>query len=216
VLVHGENIRFAELVSSRDVEKIKEFFSDYQIIAIDEAQMIPDIGNVLKLLVDHVPDTAVIATGSSSFHVSQKTGEPLTGRKRTLVLYPISQEELKHDNTSYDLDRRLEEFLVFGSYPEVLSADSRKKIEVLQELTDSYLLKDIFALDRIKSSHMFLSLLRLLAHQISNEARLLLTVLNQIVQPFVLINPFLAYLFRNKKTRFFKRGQVMSRSLSCY
>ena len=147
MLEHGENIRFAELVTSGDVEKIKGFFSEYQIIAIDEAQIIPDIGNALKILVDHLPDTdtVIIATGSSSFDLSQRTGEPLTGRKRTLILFPVSQDELKHDFTRYDLDRRLEEFLVFGAYPEVLSADSRKeKIEILQELTDSYLLKDIW------------------------------------------------------------------------
>ncbi len=170
VIEHGENIRFAELVTSGDVERIKGFFSEYQIIAIDEAQMIPDIGNALKLLIDHVPDTVVIAAGSSSFELSQNTGEPLNGRKRTLILFPIAQDELKHDCTRYDLDRRLEEFLVFGAYPEVLSADSRKeKIEILQELSDSYLLKDIFALERIKSSHTFLNFLRLLAFQIGNE-----------------------------------------------
>lgn len=101
VLEHGENIRFAELITSGDVENIKRFFSEYQIIAIDEAQMIPDMGNALKLLTDHLPDAAVIAAGSSSFNLSQKTGEPLmTGRKRTLVLFPVAQDELTHELAS--------------------------------------------------------------------------------------------------------------------
>ena len=170
LLETGDNVRFAELIASRDLVKFKELTMDYDIIAIDEAQMIPNIGFSLKLLVDYIPDTIFIATGSSSFKLSQKTGEPLTGRKRTVVLYPLAQDELIHDLTKYELYSRLEEFLLYGSYPEVLAADSRnEKIEIITELTDSYLLKDILTLEQIKSSKIILDLLRLLAFQIGNQ-----------------------------------------------
>lgn len=169
----GENIRIAEILTSMDVSLLREFAEGYEIVAIDEAQMIPNVGKNLKLLVDQCPETQFIATGSSSFELSQQLGEPLTGRKRTLVLYPLSQKELKNHYTRSELKERLEDFMIFGSYPDVLNAKSRnEKIEVLQELTDSYLLKDIIALDKIRSSKTIINLLKLIAFQIGGQVSL--------------------------------------------
>jgi predicted AAA+ superfamily ATPase len=169
----GENVRIREILGSMDSTILKEFAEEYDIVAIDEAQVIPEIGNVLKLLVDQVPDTKFIATGSSSFELTQKLGEPLTGRKRTLLLYPLSQKELKSTFTRSELKEKLEEFLIFGTYPEVLSAKTKgEKIEIVRELADSYLLKDILALDKIRSSKTLVHLLKLLAFQVGSQVSL--------------------------------------------
>jgi predicted AAA+ superfamily ATPase len=166
----GENVRIREILGSMDITILKEFAEEYDIVAIDEAQLIPEIGNILKLLVDQVPDTKFIATGSSSFELTQKLGEPLTGRKRTLLLYPLSQKELKSTFTRSELKEKLEEFLLFGTYPEVLSAKTKgEKIEIVRELADSYLLKDILALDKIRSSKTLVHLLKLLAFQVGSQ-----------------------------------------------
>jgi len=162
----GDNIRIQELLSSQDFETILNYAEGYDIIAIDEAQNIPDIGQALKILIDNKPGVKIIATGSSSFDLSQKTGEPLTGRKRTITLFPLSMQELNKTFNKYELKEKLNDFLIFGTYPEVLTAETKKeKLEILDELVNSYLLKDIFTLENIKMSKTITDLLKLLAFQ---------------------------------------------------
>ncbi|MBU4495612.1 MAG: AAA family ATPase, partial [Acidobacteria bacterium] len=169
----GEDIRIQEIFESRDFNKIKEYARGFELIAIDEAQKINDVGVGLKILVDQVPGIHVIATGSSSFDLAGQVGEPLTGRKITLLLYPIAQMEMEKILNPFDLRRKLEEFLIFGSYPEVITAsDPQEKTRILTEISSSYLLKDILSLDRIKSPKVLLDLLRLLAFQIGAEVSL--------------------------------------------
>lgn len=169
----GDNIRTQRILSSQDFKEILEYASGYELLAIDEAQQIPNIGMGLKILVDQMPDLTIIATGSSSFDLAQKIGEPLTGRKKTVILYPLSQKELLDKYNQSELKEKLEDFLIFGSYPEVINAKSRaKKIEILGELVNSYLLKDILSLERIKSSQQLLDLLKLIAFQIGGEVSL--------------------------------------------
>jgi len=166
----GDNLRIRTLLSSGDFDEILEYAAGYDLIAIDEAQEIEGIGQALKIIVDHRPDIKIIATGSSSFNLSQKVGEPLTGRKITRILYPLSQQELLKENNRFELKEKLEEFLLFGSYPEVVTAQGRaKKIRLLNELVNSYLLKDLFQHETIKSPRILLQLLKLLAFQIGNE-----------------------------------------------
>lgn len=163
----GDNIRIQNLLGSQDFDKILSYAQGYDLIAIDEAQEIPNIGMALKILVDQVPNLSVIATGSSSFDLNQSIGEPLTGRKTTLTLYPLSQLELYNHFNKYELTQKLEEYLIFGAYPEILSAkDKAEKIILLNELVDSYLLKDILSLEKIKSSETLLNLVKLLSFQI--------------------------------------------------
>ena len=117
-------------------------------------------------------------TGSSSFELSQEIGEPLTGRKKTITLYPFSQSELLALYNKYELKEKLEDFLIFGSYPDVVLAKSKEeKIALLNELVDSYLLKDILKLDKIKFSKKLLNLLKLLAFQVGS-----LVSLNELAQ----------------------------------
>lgn len=169
----GEDVRIQEILEYQDFAKIREYASGYDLLAIDEAQKIRNVGQALKILVDQVPGIRVIATGSSSFDLAGQVGEPLTGRKITLTLYPVAQIELAGMLTPFELRERLEEFLIFGGYPEVAaSSDKKEKARILTEISSSYLLKDILALDRIKSSKIVMDLLRLLAFQIGSEVSL--------------------------------------------
>ena len=165
----GDNIRTQDVLSSQDFTKILDYASEYNLIAIDEAQQIPNIGMGLKIIVDQVDKIFVIATGSSSFDLSQQIGEPLTGRKKTITLYPISQKELRLQYNKHELKEKLDEFLIFGGYPDVVTAKTKKqKINILNELVDSYLLKDVLSLEKVKSSKVLLNLLKLLAFQVGN------------------------------------------------
>ena len=169
----GDDIRLSHLLGSGDLQRITAFAEGYDLVAIDEAQQIPGIGLGLKMLVDHRPELRIIATGSSSFDLAGAVGEPLTGRKRTVTLFPVSQLELRQELNAYDLGQRLEEFLIYGAYPEIVTTPGRKeKIELLEELVGSYLLKDVLALERIRSSRPLLELLKLVAFQIGGEVSL--------------------------------------------
>lgn len=169
----GDNIKTQTLLSSSDFEKIKDYAAGYDLVAIDEAQKIPKIGQSLKIMVDQIKDIKVIATGSASFELMGQIGEPLTGRKTTLTLYPISQIELSSLYNPSEIKERLEEWLVFGSYPEVITTSGKtQKVQLLEELVHSYLLKDVLELERVKSSKILLDLLRLLAFQTGSEVSL--------------------------------------------
>jgi len=169
----GDDVRIREVLGSQDLVRLREYVQGYDLVAIDEAQRIPQIGQGLKLIVDHLPEARVIATGSSSFELAGQVGEPLTGRKVTLTLYPVSQIELGSLYNPFDLKSRVEEFLVFGGYPEVVGVQGRtEKIRILSELAGSYLLKDILELDRIRNPKALLDLLRLLAFQVGKEVSL--------------------------------------------
>ncbi len=169
----GDDIRVHEVLGSQRLDLISEYVQGLDMVIIDEAQRVPHIGLALKMMVDHHPELKIIATGSSSFELAGQTGEPLTGRKRSLTLMPMSQMELCSLYNPYDLKQRLEEFLVFGSYPEVCTSDTiGSKTLVLNEITNSYLLKDILELERVKGSKILLDLLRLLAFQVGNEVAL--------------------------------------------
>lgn len=169
----GDNIRTQQILSSQDFNQILAYIEGYELLAIDEAQAIPNIGMGLKIIVDNVPGIRVIATGSSSFELAGQVGEPLTGRKSTINLYPIAQSELLSIYNRFELKEKLPKFLVFGAYPEVVMANNQAaQIEILTEIANSYLLKDILTLDRIKNSRTLLDLLKLLAFQMGSEVAL--------------------------------------------
>lgn len=169
----GENIRVQEILGSGDFEKIKEYVAGFDLIAIDEAQQIKNIGQGLKIIVDQIPGIKVVVTGSSSFDLANHVGEPLTGRKNTIIIYPFAQIELKESYNEFDLKQKLADFLIYGSYPDVFLAETKeKKIIVLNEIVDSYLLKDVLALDKIKKSKTLVDLVKLLALQIGSEVSL--------------------------------------------
>ncbi len=169
----GEDLDLQSVLAQRSVEIYQKYFSEYDLIAIDEAQVIPNIGESLKLLVDLFPNKYFIATGSSALFLNQQVGEPLTGRKWEYILYPLSILELSYTFSHYEVKRKLDEFLLFGLYPEVLKAGSaQQKKKILYELVNSYLLKDILMFERLKSSATLVKLLKLLAYQIGSEVSL--------------------------------------------
>ncbi len=134
---------------------------------------IKNIEQTLKILVDQIPDIKIIITGSSSFELAGQVGEPLTERKKTLTLYPIAHLELNDLYNRYELNEMLEKFLIYGTYPEIITANStHEKRELITEISQSYLLKDILELDKIKNSKNLIDLLRLLAFQIGSEVSL--------------------------------------------
>ena len=168
--VSGDELEVQEVLSKPVLENLIEFCEGAKLLVVDEAQRIPNIGWSIKLLVDSENDIHVILTGSSSFYLAGQVGEPLTGRKFTLTLYPLSVLELRKHFGAYWIKRNLEKLLIFGSYPEVLLASSvRQKRRVLEELVNSYLLKDILELEKVKSSNVLVQLLRLLAFQVGSE-----------------------------------------------
>lgn len=169
LMVHGENLDAAEILSSQRTSVLKRFIGNNKCLFIDEAQEIPDIGVNLKLIVDTIPEVAVLVSGSSGFDLRKKIGEPLVGRIQYFYLYQFS---LLETNAGDYLKQKetLEDQLIFGFYPQVYCAQTveEKKIE-LQSIRDGYLLKDILKLDNLKDSLFIFNLLRLLAFQIGND-----------------------------------------------
>lgn len=170
LLVSGEDITVQGYLASQSIEKLKAFVGSNSLLIVDEAQKVKNIGLNLKLIVDHMPDIRVIATGSSSFDLARSMGEPLTGRKSTLIQYPLSQLELTPIEQRHETEARLESRLVFGAYPEVvLLEDNREREQYLKEIVSSYLYKDILELEGIRQSTKIGRLLQLIAFQIGRE-----------------------------------------------
>ena len=139
-----------------------------RLVIIDEAQQIPDIGKKLKLIYDNRPDIQIIATGSSAFELQSHTAEPLTGRKKTLHLFPISYSEIVQNTSPLEARRLLDTRLVFGSYPEVVNKPGKEK-EALVEITTSYLYKDVLKMEGVRKPGHIEKLLKALALQVGSE-----------------------------------------------
>ena len=138
------------------------------IIFIDEAQRVQNIGITLKLLTDNFPDKQIVVTGSSALELSNSINEPLTGRKYEYVMFPISAEELI-DNHGAQVERRLlERRMIYGSYPEVITNEGDEK-EILTNIVGSYLYKDIFSFQDVRKPEIIEQLLQALALQIGSE-----------------------------------------------
>jgi len=169
----GDNQELRNLMESQQLSKISTLLGSYDLIFIDEAQRIPQIGYGLKLLVDAHPNISIIVTGSSSLDLSNKIGEPLTGRNKIRTLYPISVLELYQQLGGMEVAQMLESLLLFGSYPDVLNAKSKEdKVEYLLTIRDSYMLKDILEMESIRNPSKLSELLKLLAFQIGHEVSL--------------------------------------------
>ena len=170
LLLHGEDMEVVELLKRRSEQNYKQLTSGKKILIIDEAQAIPEIGMVLKLMIDRLKDITIIATGSSSFDLVNSTGEPLVGRNVVFYLYPIAQMELVSYENYLDTIRNLEERLIYGSYPELWHIDTLSEKEAyLKQMVNSYLLKDLLALEKIKGSSVLYKLLQLLAWQVGSQ-----------------------------------------------
>ncbi|MCK4987233.1 MAG: ATP-binding protein, partial [Desulfobacterales bacterium] len=173
LFVNGDDITARQFLESQSVENLKDFVGRHKYLIVDEAQYVRNIGLNLKLIVDHIPEIKVIATGSSSFDLAQNVGEPLTGRRFVLKLFPLAQMEISNLEKTHVTAANLETRLIYGSYPEVVTLrDNKLREEYLRELIASYLFKDILALEGIRYSDKLVRLLQLLAFQIGNEVSL--------------------------------------------
>lgn len=173
LVLNGDDMASHDLFTPITIENYKMNFRNVGLLVIDEAQKIPDIGKKLKLLVDNIQGIKILATGSSAFDMHNKLGEPLTGRKITFHLYQFSQLEYNKYENILETKSRLDHRLIYGSYPELIHIKSRQhQQEYLQELVNSYLLKDILEFDGIKNADKIRSLLRLIAFQIGSEVSL--------------------------------------------
>jgi len=170
LLVNADQLKYIDVLSSRDLKKIQSLVNGYDLLFIDEGQRIPDIGINLKILHDEIPELKVFVTGSSSFLLSNKVTEALTGRKKIYTLLPVSMQELALQFNKFELNDQLEERLIYGQYPEVITSKSlSEKEDYLHEITTSYLFKDILELESIRYPMKIRDLLKLLAFQVGSQ-----------------------------------------------
>lgn len=167
LFINADEIQYHDVLNSRDKKRLMQLVEGYQLIFIDEAQRITNIGINIKIIHDKLPSLKIILSGSSSFDLANKVQEPLTGRTRTFVLFPISFYELKSIYNTYELHSSLQDFMLFGGYPKLLNIrkNSDKKV-YLNELISAYLYKDILQLTQIKHADKLYNLLKLIAYQI--------------------------------------------------
>jgi len=170
LLLNGEDYDTQALLEERTSANYNRLFAKREILALDEAQNIPDIGRKIKLILDEVPGIHVIASGSSSFDLQNMAGEPLVGRSSAFYLTPFSHKELTSREDAVQIRQNLESRLIYGSFPEVTAMETaRDKEEYLREIVRAYLLKDILVLDGLRNSSKMLNLCRLIAFQAGNE-----------------------------------------------
>ena len=205
----GDDLDLQEILNSSRLSVIINALGGYDLVFIDEAQKVNNIGQAMNLLIDHKPETTIILSGSSSFNLSGKLGEPLTGRQNVYNLFPVSVLELVNHWGKMDLIRQLDNLMVFGSYPEVLTAvNNENRIKYLTNLRNSFLLKDILELENIRNPSKLFDLLRLLAFQIGsevslNELSLQLGIAKQTVEKYL---DLLEKVFIVKKVQGFSRN----------
>lgn len=170
LFLNGEDQDVQLLLATRTVANYKRILGNSKLLVIDEAQVIPEIGKILKLIIDSFKDLTVIASGSSAFDLSNQTGEPLTGRSFTYYLYPIAQLELAEYENGLQTTQNLEERLIFGSYPEIFQLETlAEKAQYLTDLIKSYLFKDILMYENVQNSNKLMELLKLIAFQVGAE-----------------------------------------------
>jgi uncharacterized protein len=167
---NGDDIDTHELFAKRSVANFKRIIGDHKMLIFDEAQEIADIGKKLKLIVDEFPHLKILVSGSSSFDLNNKTGEPLVGRAIFLRMHPFAQSEIEQQENAIETKGSLEDRLIYGSYPDVWKAKtSNDKKQYLKELVNAYLLKDVLSFDGIQKSDKLLNILKMLAFRVGSE-----------------------------------------------
>ncbi len=173
LFLNGEDADVQRNLANRSTLHYRALLGNCRLLIIDEAQKIPNIGAILKLMVDEIEGLKVIATGSSAFDMNRLFGEPLTGRRIALRLFPIAEMEWSTQENIIEQDAKMRERLIFGSYPELINLAGRaEKTEYLNDMVSSYLLKDILELEGIRHSGKVFDLLRLVAYQAGSEVSL--------------------------------------------
>ena len=170
LMVNADQSKYIDILSSRDLGKLRSLVAGYELLFIDEGQRIPEIGINLKILHDELPGLKILVTGSSSFLLSGRVSESLAGRKKIYTLLPVSMQELAGIYNPFELNDQLEERLIFGSYPEVINTvNFSGKEEYLRDISTSFIFKDILELEMIKYPLKIRDLLKLLAFQVGSQ-----------------------------------------------
>ena len=171
--VNADELIYREALASQSRQKLGEVLGDAELLVIDEAQRVPEIGLNLKILIDSYPQAVIVAIGSASFDLANKISEPLTGRKLIFNLYPVSYSEIRQTLGALEARTQLERWLVWGGYPAIVTTDNPVLREhLLGELVGSYLYRDILDLEGVRRADKIVDLLRLLAFQIGQEVSL--------------------------------------------
>ncbi|MEZ4710628.1 MAG: ATP-binding protein [Caldilineaceae bacterium] len=170
--VNADELLYREALASQNRQQLDEVLADAEILFIDEAQRVSDIGLNLKILIDNHPDVTILATGSASFELANKIDEPLTGRKITFNLYPVSYPEIRQTIGVLEARSQLEQWLIWGGYPEIVTSPAHLRERLLGELVGSYLFRDLLELEGLRRADKLVDLLRLLAFQIGHEVSL--------------------------------------------
>jgi len=168
IWLNGDELDIQNLFENISSVRMKSIFGSKKYVIIDEAQRIKDIGIKLKLITDNMPDIQVIATGSSSFDLANKVNEPLTGRKWEYKMFPLSFEEMVSHHGLLDEKRLISHRLIYGYYPEVVNNPGDER-EILKQLSDSFLYKDILMWEQIKKPEKLLKLLQAIAYQTGSQ-----------------------------------------------
>ena len=163
-----DNIDDRLLLEARTSTELKYLLSSYDMAFIDEAQRVKNIGLTLKMIGDLKLDTQIVVTGSSSFDMANEINEPATGRLIEYNLYPFSLAELAADTSEREEKRLLENRLIYGLYPEVVTEPADAK-RTLMSLTNNYLYKDLFSYKGLKKPDVIQKLVRALALQLGSE-----------------------------------------------
>lgn len=195
-------------LENRNTEELRQVVGKKQTIFIDEAQRIRNIGLTLKIIIDQIQPEQVFVSGSSALDLANEINEPLTGRKWEYMLYPISWQELQEHFGYLSSIQQLEQRIIYGSYPDVITNKGDEK-EILKQLTGSYLYKDLLVYEGIKKPHILEKLLRAVAFQVSNEVSY--NELSKLVQ--VDKNTVQSYLDLLEKAFVIFRLQPLSRNL---
>lgn len=170
LLVNADELVYREALASQNRGVLQDLIGDHDLLMIDEAQRVENIGLNLKILVDNNPQVAFLATGSASFELANQISEPLTGRTITHHLYPVSYEEIQAAFGKFEARTQLERWLIFGAYPEIVTTEnSALRERLLGELVGAYLYRDILELEGLRKADKMVDILRLLAFQIGNE-----------------------------------------------
>jgi predicted AAA+ superfamily ATPase len=166
--LNGDEKDVQDLFLHSSSTRLKVFFGKNKTVIIDEAQRIQEIGLRMKLITDQIPEVQLVATGSSSFELANQINEPLTGRKWEYKMYPISFSEMVNNHGLLQEKRLLPHRMVYGYYPEVVNHVGSEK-EILKQLSDSFLYKDVLLLDQIQKPDGLIKLLQALAYQVGSQ-----------------------------------------------
>lgn len=165
--INGDNTDAQTMFVNVDETKMKVLIGKKNFLLVDEAQKIGNVGNMLKIAAEKFDDVKVIVTGSSAFKLAEAVNESLTGRKREFRLYPLSFKEMADETSALEESRMIDHRLIYGYYPEVVTSPGDEK-EVIKELIDSYLYKDVLEENDIAKQDKLVRLVQALAFQIGS------------------------------------------------